>query len=450
MLEGALTIPPGEIRPYAWLAREVGRPKAVRAVGTALGHNPIPILIPCHRIVRSDGLIGDYAWGSETKRRALAAEGLDPDAIERLARRGERYIGSDTTHIVCLPTCRHAKRVTERHRVPFASLEAAEAAGYRGCKDCRPAGLTRVGRLTTRRASRPPAPAHRTPADLGEEGDRPFEVLHRFRLATLRVEEVREVVLERCLAVPIALALTARQRVAHQRLGSAEVPGIGLDQGERVERRDADPGVGRLVRRRRCRSTSSSVVSAAWRWRRAASSSPERRASIPSSASALAMPIASSWSADRSKACSASRMAPTSSPRPMAIAPVIDQDASGVRAVAGQHRGSREMTLRTHQVAAPGMDEADAMLDRAVARPVALGLGRLVVAERPGVVAAQREQVAERLVDGRRLGMAEGERGLEVLPRLGVGIHVACLVAGAKMGGGGLGRPARRGWHAWR
>jgi O-6-methylguanine DNA methyltransferase len=139
VLEGALTIPPGEIRPYAWLAREVGRPKAVRAVGSALGHNPIPILIPCHRIVRSDGQIGDYAWGPATKRAALAAEGLDPDEIERQARHGERYIGSDTTRIVCLPTCRHAKRVTERHRIPFASLDAAQAAGYRGCKVCRPA-----------------------------------------------------------------------------------------------------------------------------------------------------------------------------------------------------------------------------------------------------------------------------------------------------------------------
>ncbi|HEY8168836.1 MAG TPA: methylated-DNA--[protein]-cysteine S-methyltransferase [Candidatus Limnocylindrales bacterium] len=139
VLEGARTIPPGEIRPYAWLAREVGRPKAVRAVGTALGHNPVPILIPCHRIVRSDGHIGDYAWGSAVKRLALAAEGLDPDAFEQLATHGERYVGSDTTHIVCLPTCRYAKRVMTRHRVPFASLDDAAAAGYRGCKVCRPA-----------------------------------------------------------------------------------------------------------------------------------------------------------------------------------------------------------------------------------------------------------------------------------------------------------------------
>ncbi|MGH2407647.1 MAG: methylated-DNA--[protein]-cysteine S-methyltransferase [Candidatus Limnocylindrales bacterium] len=139
VLHGALTIPRGEIRPYAWLAREIGRPAAVRAVGTALGHNPVPILIPCHRIVRSDGLIGDYAWGSAVKRAALAAEGLDPDAFERQARVGQRYLGSETTHIVCLPTCWHARRIMGKHRASFGSLEDAASAGYRPCKVCRPA-----------------------------------------------------------------------------------------------------------------------------------------------------------------------------------------------------------------------------------------------------------------------------------------------------------------------
>ncbi|HMD02828.1 MAG TPA: MGMT family protein, partial [Candidatus Baltobacteraceae bacterium] len=53
VLRKALDIPRGEVRPYGWVAREIGNPKAVRAVGTALARNPIPVLIPCHRVVRS-------------------------------------------------------------------------------------------------------------------------------------------------------------------------------------------------------------------------------------------------------------------------------------------------------------------------------------------------------------------------------------------------------------
>ena len=59
----ALEIPRGEVRPYGWIAAEIGRPKAVRAVGTALGHNPVPLIVPCHRVVRSDGMIGQYSLG---------------------------------------------------------------------------------------------------------------------------------------------------------------------------------------------------------------------------------------------------------------------------------------------------------------------------------------------------------------------------------------------------
>lgn len=138
VLERALRIPRGEIRPYAWVAREIGHPAAVRAVGSALGHNPVPLLIPCHRVVRSDGQIGDYAWGRAVKRAVLATEGLSPLEVERAASAGTRYVGSATTRVVCLPTCHHAQRITPRHRVTFRSLAQATAAGYRPCRDCRP------------------------------------------------------------------------------------------------------------------------------------------------------------------------------------------------------------------------------------------------------------------------------------------------------------------------
>jgi len=57
------TIPKGEVRPYGWVAREVERPGAVRAVGSAVARNPIPLIIPCHRVIRSDGHIGNYSLG---------------------------------------------------------------------------------------------------------------------------------------------------------------------------------------------------------------------------------------------------------------------------------------------------------------------------------------------------------------------------------------------------
>ena len=135
----ALDIPRGEVRPYGWVAAEIGRPRAVRAVGTALGHNPVPLIVPCHRVVRTDGSIGQYSLGGpENKRTILASEGLDPDEIEGAARRGERLVGCASTHIVCWPTCRTGRHMLPRNRRPFRSLADAQEAGYRPCKVCRP------------------------------------------------------------------------------------------------------------------------------------------------------------------------------------------------------------------------------------------------------------------------------------------------------------------------
>lgn len=68
-------IPPGETRSYADIAAAVGKPDAVRAAGTANGANNVAVLIPCHRVIRSDGSLGGYAYGLDRKRRLLEAEG---------------------------------------------------------------------------------------------------------------------------------------------------------------------------------------------------------------------------------------------------------------------------------------------------------------------------------------------------------------------------------------
>jgi methylated-DNA-[protein]-cysteine S-methyltransferase len=81
VLEKTAEIPRGEVRPYSWIAREIGSPGATRAVGTALGRNPIPFIIPCHRVVRADGSLGEYSGGGpEVKQRILAYEGVPREA----------------------------------------------------------------------------------------------------------------------------------------------------------------------------------------------------------------------------------------------------------------------------------------------------------------------------------------------------------------------------------
>ena len=101
----------GRGAPVHWLAREVGSPGSARAVGQALGRNPVAPLIPCHRAVRRDGGLGGYAFGLPLKRRLLEQEGIDLAGLEQLATVGLRYLGSRTTQIYCFPTCRHARRI---------------------------------------------------------------------------------------------------------------------------------------------------------------------------------------------------------------------------------------------------------------------------------------------------------------------------------------------------
>ncbi len=74
--EGARRVPWGETTSYGGLAKLIGRPKAARAVGQALGANPVPIIVPCHRFIAGDGSIGGFGAGLDWKRELLRVEGL--------------------------------------------------------------------------------------------------------------------------------------------------------------------------------------------------------------------------------------------------------------------------------------------------------------------------------------------------------------------------------------
>lgn len=140
VLRKAAEIPSKHARSYGWIAREIGAPGAVRAVGTALGKNPVPLLVPCHRVIRGDGSAGDYVFGGEAKRTLLEAEGLDVATVEALARRGTRFIGNRESREFCLPTCGNVFADTEEHeRIELRSVDDARALGLHPCRTCRPA-----------------------------------------------------------------------------------------------------------------------------------------------------------------------------------------------------------------------------------------------------------------------------------------------------------------------
>jgi O-6-methylguanine DNA methyltransferase len=71
VLRATLEIPFGETRTYAWVARRIGKPRAVRAVGSALRKNPWPLIIPCHRVIKSDGSLGRYAGKDDGRKKKL-------------------------------------------------------------------------------------------------------------------------------------------------------------------------------------------------------------------------------------------------------------------------------------------------------------------------------------------------------------------------------------------
>jgi methylated-DNA-[protein]-cysteine S-methyltransferase len=127
-LEIAGRIPFGEVRSYKWIAEQLGQPEAARAVGGAMAGNPVPLIVPCHRVVRSDGGLGGYTFGLVRKA-----------ALLDLERRSAPLVGSTATKLFCRLGCARARRFRERDRIQFLSAAAATQRGYRPCPVCRPA-----------------------------------------------------------------------------------------------------------------------------------------------------------------------------------------------------------------------------------------------------------------------------------------------------------------------
>jgi methylated-DNA-[protein]-cysteine S-methyltransferase len=131
VLAEALRIPFGDVDSYAAIARRIGHPHAARAVGNALGANPAPILVPCHRVLRSDGTWGHFAFGGAMKTALLALERGTP-----------ALVGCTTTGILCWRGCPHERRIRDDRREMFRGFADARRAGYRPCRVCCPEPLS--------------------------------------------------------------------------------------------------------------------------------------------------------------------------------------------------------------------------------------------------------------------------------------------------------------------
>ena len=141
VLERTAAIPYGAVVSYKRLAEDLGQPKAVRAVAQALRWNPIPIAIPCHRVVGASGLLTGYAGGETArKRQLLTAEGVPvvPARDDFAIARGAMYILAPGDSEYCVPSCASTETLQSGLLTYFGSRSRAEAVGLQPCTTCRP------------------------------------------------------------------------------------------------------------------------------------------------------------------------------------------------------------------------------------------------------------------------------------------------------------------------
>ena len=130
------SVPPGAVISYQGLAASLGHPDAQRAIGNTMASNPIPIFVPCHRVIKSDGTIGNYGGGVARKIILLKNEGF---VVKRDLKLPERSVlGHQKSRIFCRPECSAAKRAGQANQLIFADASHARSAGLRPCKICHP------------------------------------------------------------------------------------------------------------------------------------------------------------------------------------------------------------------------------------------------------------------------------------------------------------------------
>jgi methylated-DNA-[protein]-cysteine S-methyltransferase len=141
VLEATAQLPYGAVTSYAGIARRIGAPAAARPVAQALRWNPLPIVIPCHRVIGHAGdLVGYAGKRVELKERLLAIEGVRtrPEHGDFRVRREAMYVLQAGASEYCLPICGSLASRPLSELVLFGSRARAEAAGLTPCGDCRP------------------------------------------------------------------------------------------------------------------------------------------------------------------------------------------------------------------------------------------------------------------------------------------------------------------------
>jgi methylated-DNA-[protein]-cysteine S-methyltransferase len=130
-------VPPGSVVTYQGLAAAIGSPSSQRAIGTTMASNPLPIYVPCHRVIKSDGKIGNYGGGVGRKLKLLRAEGFEVDRGDRV---GSHVVyGHWRSRIFCRPTCSAVRRAERKEWIIFTDSARAREVGMRPCKLCHPA-----------------------------------------------------------------------------------------------------------------------------------------------------------------------------------------------------------------------------------------------------------------------------------------------------------------------